>query len=219
MADMIHSLMYHSLIILLHRPFLSDGHLKSIAVHTRDDFTICEAAACSIDVLLACYAKKWCMKTVPYFISYATYVSATIHVRAAARHSRGGAHQRLRRCLDILSEHQKVCHAPRRALANLLLVVQRLGVDVGSVPVLPSRTETCNAASMQTQLMESGFSNEEAPAGDYPLTPVGNNGAGIIITTSGFDEFNDTSLNAGEDLSWMSWFDLDPIVGFSNFDQ
>ncbi|KAG5749625.1 hypothetical protein H9Q70_007717 [Fusarium xylarioides] len=70
--------------------------------------------------------------TAPYFISYATYVSATIHVRMAAQKSEGSqAHSCLRNCLEILSEQQTWCHAPKRTMKILLGIMNRLGVNVG----------------------------------------------------------------------------------------
>ncbi|KAF4438260.1 hypothetical protein FACUT_5125 [Fusarium acutatum] len=70
--------------------------------------------------------------TAPYFISYATYVSATIHVRMAAQKSPGSqAHLCLRTCLEILSEQQTWCHAPKRTMRILLGIMNRLGVNAG----------------------------------------------------------------------------------------
>jgi len=151
-------LMFHSLLILLHRPFVSEGHLKSAAESTASSaFATCQTAASEIDVLLRLYKSQWCVQSPPYFVSYSTYVSATIHVRTAARSPLGSrAHQNLRNCLEILSEHQSVCHAPRRSMNILLELVSRLNVDVGAVftasisrtAVYDLRSEDQQAASL-----------------------------------------------------------------------
>ena len=132
--------MYNSLIILLHRPFVSDGHLQSASETTaRDAFSKCVAAAFEVNRLLQVYKQHFCLNSVPYFISYATYVSATIHVRLAAQTELGSAaHQCLKMCLDTLAEQQHRCHAPRRTLAILLGLSKKLGVDVGNVPLINS---------------------------------------------------------------------------------
>lgn len=127
--------MFYALIILLHRPFVSEGHLSSTTHSpTYQAFSLCEDAASRIDSVLRRYKKHWCMKSPPYFLSYATYVSATIHVRLAAQKTPvSEAHERLQNCLEILSEHQRVCRAPKRSLDILVGLVRRLNVDVGGV--------------------------------------------------------------------------------------
>jgi hypothetical protein len=146
--------MFHSLLILLHRPFVSEGHLKSAAESTANGaFAICQTAASEIDVVIRWYKSQWCIKSPPYFVSYSTYVSATIHVRTAAQNPPGSkAHQSLRNCLEILSEHQNVCHAPRRSMDILLELVRRLEVDVGAVfTASVSRTEDCESSKLEDQ--------------------------------------------------------------------
>lgn len=127
--------MFYALVILLHRPFVSEGHLSSTTRSpTYHASSLCENAASRIDTVLRRYKKHWCIKSPPYFLSYATYVSATIHVRIAAENSPASeAYNRLQNCLEILSEHQRICHAPRRSMAILVKLMRRLNVDVGGV--------------------------------------------------------------------------------------
>jgi hypothetical protein len=126
--------MYHSCTILLFRPFVSDGHLHALSeTHTTSAFAACSNAATEIDAILRLYKQHFCLKACPYFISYATYASGTIHARIAAQKSPGSrSQQMLRHCLEVLSEQQKGCHAPRQSLKTLLMLARRLGVDVGS---------------------------------------------------------------------------------------
>lgn len=128
--------MHNSLIILLNRPFVSDGHLQSAcSAAASNAFTHCAHAAIDIDKILRLYQKHFCMMTTPYFISYATYVSATIHVRIAAQRQADSAdHQRLQTCLDALAQHQVSCHAPRQTMRILKSLISRLGVKVRSIP-------------------------------------------------------------------------------------
>ncbi|KAK6840171.1 hypothetical protein PG987_006037 [Apiospora arundinis] len=143
--------MYHALTILLHRPFVSGGHLDpETDAFTREALAHCDAAATQIDAVLRYYKTVYCIKSPPYFVSYATYVSATMHARIAATQPAGRpdysvAHRRLRNCLEILSGHQELCHAPRRTLTILLKLMGRLEVDVGRVFVADrSRTQPCD---------------------------------------------------------------------------
>ncbi|KFA79333.1 hypothetical protein S40288_03540 [Stachybotrys chartarum IBT 40288] len=127
--------MYHSLVILLHRPFVSDGHLQSVApTAAAEAFSVCATAAFEIDNTLRLYAKKFCITAPPYFISYATYVAATILVRIAAQGRPGSnAHKCLRHCLSVLAEHRAHCLAPRQTIKILIGLVKRLKVDVGDL--------------------------------------------------------------------------------------
>ena len=129
--------MYYSLVILLHRPFVSDGDLNSISSLTaREAFSHCTVAAVKIHEVLEVYRKSsLCLKTVPYFISYATYVSGTIHARIAAQtgmESQAGKH--LRNCLIILTSQQTKCRAPRKTLKILKNLMSQLGIEAENFP-------------------------------------------------------------------------------------
>jgi len=67
--------MYNVLMILLHRPFVADGHLyntaRSISVNS---FMSCATAADDIVQILRVYDKAFSVRRAPYLISYATYV-------------------------------------------------------------------------------------------------------------------------------------------------
>ena len=77
------------------------------------------------------------MKAVPQIISYATYVSATIHVRHAAQREPGSeAHKTLRRCVDILEIHQHVCWASQRAKRVVDRLIERMGIVLDTVESL-----------------------------------------------------------------------------------
>jgi hypothetical protein len=217
--------MFHSLLILLHRPFIFDGHLKAMVAHARDEFRICESAACDIDIILQWYKQHWCVETPPYFLSYATYVSATIHMRVAAQKPHGEAHRRLNNCLEILSENQNVYHAPRRAMANLLPMIQRLGIDVGNFSALTSRTAQCETlraghGDEGIQILSPTESETRSSQIDSAInlaTPSANPGD---IAPVGVNELQgEAGLDVGDVPDWIAFFDLDPIYGFDDFSE
>lgn len=79
-------MMYHVLQILLHRPFLSYGHLhKRLPNMALDSFSTCASAAESIAMYLDSYKRTHTFRSVPYPLLYTAFVSATIHVRIAAQ--------------------------------------------------------------------------------------------------------------------------------------
>ncbi|VUC31504.1 unnamed protein product [Clonostachys rosea] len=146
--------MYNSMVILLHRPFVSDGHLQSTSSGAGAAFSYCATAALEIDKILQLYQEHFCMSTTPYFVSYATYVSATIHVRIAAqRQSNSAAHNCLQRCLNALGEHQTICHAPRQTIRILKGLILRLGVKMNHFPE-PVRLDCSNADQVMASTRE-----------------------------------------------------------------
>jgi hypothetical protein len=74
---------YHSLVILLHRPFISDGNLRSGSIPA-SSWKICTVAARNITSIVGAYRSAYSLRGAPYLTSYAVYVSCTIHVRNAA---------------------------------------------------------------------------------------------------------------------------------------
>lgn len=158
--------------IFLHRPYVSDGHLQSASASVaRDAFSICASAALEINHILRLYRRHFSLHTAPYFISYATYVSATIHVRMAAQRRPGsGAHRCLRNCLEILVEQQTRCYAPRRTLQILLDLAGRLRVDVGDFSVLGSSGDQIHDDGRGNQDGSAGYSSGLCPPSEDNLT-------------------------------------------------
>jgi hypothetical protein len=122
--------MYNVLMILLHRPFVADGHLyntsRAISVNS---FMSCATAADDIVQLLRAYDKAFSVRRAPYLISYSTYVAATIHARIAAKRGPGShAHSSLEACLAVFRENQETNWAVRRAAAIVNNLMKRLGV-------------------------------------------------------------------------------------------
>ncbi|KKP00381.1 fungal specific transcription factor [Trichoderma harzianum] len=124
--------MYHVLIILLHRPFVADGHLhnmsRSISVNS---FLECASAASNIVSLLRAYDRAFSVRRAPYLISYATYVAATIHARIAAKREHASEeHRSLETCLAVFRENQATNWAVRRANLVIRNLMKRLGVSI-----------------------------------------------------------------------------------------
>lgn len=127
--------MYNVLIILLHRPFVADGHLystsRSISV---DSFMKCASAASAISNLLRAYHRAFSIRRAPYLISYSTYVAATIHTRIAARRgSDSAAHANLATCLAVFEENQETNSAVKKAAIIVRGLMRKHGVVVEDV--------------------------------------------------------------------------------------
>jgi len=122
--------MYNVLLILLHRPFVSEGHLATPSV-TANAFGVCTRAATDIVRLLVAYDRSFSIKRAPYLFSYATYVAATIHARIAAQKDvNSEAHTYLAACLKVFKQNQETNAAMRRAHAVINNLMKKLKVEV-----------------------------------------------------------------------------------------
>lgn len=198
--------MYHVLTILLHRPFVADGHLystsRSVPVNS---FLACVSAADSIVALLRAYDRAFSVRHAPYLISYATYVAATIHVRIAARRSAGSeARDNLETCLGVFRDNQKTNWAVRRAKTIVEGLIKRLGVH------LSDSAEDGGAASRdEARPPQSSSDHQTRRAADGSSATRGS------TTTRGLSHGNMESLVlAASDTTSPStgWSDIDGII-------
>ena len=122
--------MYHVLVIQLHHPLLARGHnLPMPPTDTPESLALCAAAATEIVHLLVAYDRTFSIRKAPYLIAYATYVSATIHVRIAARKlSTPDTTPYLRTCLDLLNQNRDTNPGVDNAKASLMGFMDRMGV-------------------------------------------------------------------------------------------
>lgn len=123
--------MYEVMLVILNRPFVSDGHLHSkdnptVAI---DSFSTCVNAANSIVALLSIYDREFSIRRAPYLIAYATYVAATIHVRVAAQlEPSSNAHAMLQFCLCVFDQNRETNSAVKRAELVIHDLIKRMGV-------------------------------------------------------------------------------------------
>lgn len=128
---------FHSLIILLHRPFISDGHLRLITA-PEVSWKRCTSTAQSITSIVLAYQAAYTLQAAPYILSYALYVSCTIHVRNAAA-ERSRARERssvLASSLNCLDELCKVNPGVKRpaSIIRRLMATNGLSHDIGRLP-------------------------------------------------------------------------------------
>ncbi|KAB8229831.1 uncharacterized protein BDW43DRAFT_302795 [Aspergillus alliaceus] len=109
--------LYNVLMILLHRPFVAEGHLHNTVPSTAiNSFRTCTTAAKAIIKLLQDYNETFSTCRAPYLISYATYC---IQVHAS-----------LRTCLSAFDENQDTNWAVRRAKNVVIHLMERMVVSL-----------------------------------------------------------------------------------------
>ncbi|KAH7159245.1 fungal-specific transcription factor domain-containing protein [Fusarium sp. MPI-SDFR-AT-0072] len=114
---------YHSLIILVHRPFISDDHLRSTATSGRS-WEQCTVAARCITSIASVYKSTYGLNGAPYVLAYTVYVACTIHVRNAASQSQAGDHLAMLKssleCLDELCTANPGVAKPANSIRRLI---------------------------------------------------------------------------------------------------
>ncbi|KAJ5261349.1 fungal-specific transcription factor domain-containing protein [Penicillium angulare] len=138
--------------ILSLRPFVSDGHLRSVSLSIAPvAFATCVSAAASIDHIHVLYGRSFSMRSAPYILSYATYVSATIHARVAAQSAPGSsAHASLRRCILTLRAQKQASLGPKKALEVIESLIRRVGIHIDDDCIASSSTDATTQRSEST---------------------------------------------------------------------
>lgn len=155
----LHSI-YHSLVILLHRPFISDGHLRlsNAPVHS-SCWDRCSGAARCITSISTAYRATYGLAGAPYVLGYAAYVACTIHVRNAAAaaaapaagQGQSGNYEHGTLLVSSLTLLDELCEA-NPGLAKPASIIRRLikvnGLDLNTgksrVSIMPSLSICCS---------------------------------------------------------------------------
>lgn len=128
-------------------------------------------------LLLTVYHRTFSIRKAPYLIAYAAYVSATIHVRAAARRlSDFETNARLRTCLDLLKQNRETNPGVDNAMASLAKLMTQLGVVCPEPQVAsetPKQTEypsssRCSSTTNKSSPQPKDASLEESYANARP---------------------------------------------------
>ncbi|CAG8039608.1 unnamed protein product [Penicillium salamii] len=124
--------LFNVLVILVHRPLITGGHNGVINPATaHESVNACTAAANQIMQILHDYSQQFSLSTAPYMLSYATYISATIHARIVAQKgSNSSVFQSLILCRNILIEHRRLYAAAGKAKENLDKLTSHLGIKI-----------------------------------------------------------------------------------------
>lgn len=94
---------------------------------------MCTTAASQIVQIIRDYSQHFTVANAPYMLSYATYISATIHARVVAQMGRNSSsYPSLLFCRGILEEHQQLYASAGKARTNLEKLITHLGIDVST---------------------------------------------------------------------------------------
>ena len=147
-------IMFNTLKILLHRPFVSYGHLQTVLPDVaKDSFSACATSATCIAQYLESYDKVHSLKLAPFFLFYSTFVASTIHVRIAAQHQfENEAFAYLRICLSVYEINVETNPAVKKAKAVVQRLMDRMGVKLPEQAASPSMGQNSKTKSTQPAL-------------------------------------------------------------------
>ena len=148
--------MYQVLVIQLHYPLIAKNRSEPATPGRIGEFySICASAAKQIVLILLAYDHTFSIHKAPYLIAYATYVSATVHVRVAAQQAPDAETLTcLRTCLGWLSQNQQTNPGIDNAKASLTSLMSRMGVVCREDP---------GSYQYQEELVEHSLSQHPMP--------------------------------------------------------
>ncbi|KAJ9478979.1 putative transcription factor [Pseudozyma hubeiensis] len=200
--------LYHALTILLNRPFLPHGHLRSDdAASGRSAWKACVDAASSISSLMNLYRQTVSMKGAPQLISYINFCAAGIHVRVAAQlqqsnntsgeaaantaaaSSRRYELKALRQCLQDFEENQDPNPGVVKAKsvirnmaerAGILELIQDDGEEGGLSPMNQDESPTTSSSGGHSNGRTVGVPGFESTSGNEA---IGRHGTALTMAT------------------------------------
>ncbi|KAJ4109666.1 hypothetical protein NW768_012102 [Fusarium equiseti] len=171
---------YYSLVILVHRPFISDGHLRSTGTPARS-WEQCTNAARCITSISSVYKSTYGLSGAPYVLAYTVYVACTIHVRNAASQNHKEEHldllKRSLECLDQLCTANPGVAKPANSIRRLI-EANRLNLtsEENNLAVDANISFNLDAIHSTFNLTDWSYPNLEMTGGDadygLPLDPL-----------------------------------------------
>lgn len=209
--------MFNVLIILLYRPFVSDSRLNSTSPSIiLEAFLKCSSAAFEVDRILRIYERSYCLTQAHHTLSYATYVSATIHVRLAAQREPGScAHKALRKCMDVLDLQQRACWSPRRAKRVISDIISRMGIVLDDEE-FTDNTPELDLSNIDVQAIVQSFIQKQPEADNSIQKSSSGIGLESLTSSSIFVPSVNHQSGVSENEGFLaddSMFLYDPIFG------
>ena len=120
------------MVILSQRPLFTGSYTReNTSGSAYESVNVCTSAANQIVQILRDYSQHFSIASAPYMLSYATYISATIHARIVAQKGKNSnSFQSLLLCRHVLKEHRHLYAAANKARANLEKLIAHLKIDL-----------------------------------------------------------------------------------------
>lgn len=159
------------------------------------------------------------MRSAPYILSYATYVSATIHARVAAQRASGSqAHLSLQRCISTLRAQKEASLGPKKALEVIESLIRRVGIHIDDDCMIPPSINAPTASLNSTVGANTGHTDTSEYTVDSTTDPfqISTPSDGHIIPEGMFEydmECIFQSFNVPQDSFMQQMGDSPPLNG------
>lgn len=165
---------YHTLVVLLHRPIIAEGHLYAASAST-SSLKRCTIAARAITLTMTKYFRCYGLRSAPYLFAYALYVACTIHVRNAAMFEQNtGRGEHCSLLTSSLHQLEQIC-VPNPVVSRPIAIIRKLMATKGVKPIeADSQISPTTYAYQMTQQMailpDVMQSLDDLPDLDFPAT-------------------------------------------------
>lgn len=168
--------LFNVLIILSKRPlFTGNDERPNNPAAAFESINTCTSAANQIVQILRDYSQHFSISSAPYMLSYATYISATIHARIVAQKGRtSSSFQSLALCRNVLEEHQCLYGAAGKAKNSLDKLCDHLGMssaeEDGQRKTLTEPATPCDLSAI-TNRTAPNIDSSSIPDRSIEITP------------------------------------------------
>ena len=137
--------------ILLHRPFLCEGHLASVGLDEQSARDVCVPAALRIYELAKAYREVFTLRRATYLFSYALFSAATILPLHSLTSQSSFAHMdKAIFFWNALKELQNGAHfSLRKPIGIIRGMLERAGIDLNDLPFI-QRDDTLDSPNLHT---------------------------------------------------------------------
>ncbi|KAK6385767.1 hypothetical protein LTS17_001339 [Exophiala oligosperma] len=191
--------------ILLHRPFLRDGHLEALGADEPTRHDICVSAALRIYNLARIYRDTFTLRRATYLFSYAVFSAATV----LPMHASPSADPTQRKEMVVffwnaLKELQNGANFGLRKTVRIIGgMFERAGIDLNALPLTDKRPNYHQ--SYDDEGLRAG-SNSSANIDAQNLHVQPASGLDTLTGESFKDFYNDLSF---ENIDWPAFVDVD----------
>lgn len=180
--------------ILLHRPFLREGHLEALSIDEPSRRSICVSAALRIYNLARIYRDTFSLRRATYLFSYAVFSAATILPLHSSPDS--DPHEKMEIVVFFWNALKELQNGANFGLRKTIRIIggmfERAGIDLSALPTME-----------KTHVQEGGVQTANS---DQSLPILPESGLDVLTNETFKDFYNDLSV---ENIDWPAFVDYD----------
>ncbi|KAJ9499449.1 hypothetical protein LTR99_009617 [Exophiala xenobiotica] len=196
--------------ILLHRPFLREGHLEALSADESTRQSICVSAAMRICNLAKIYRETFTLRRATYLFSYAVFSAAAVLPMHSSPDS--DPTQRMEIVVFFWNALKELQNGANFGLRKPIRIIggmfERAGIDLSALPTMDKRRDNHHHHNTRAH-SQDGTRNASDPSANtnpqnLPLLP--DSGLDMLDNETFKDFYNDLSF---ENIDWPAFVDVD----------